>query len=110
MENFILVSVVVTGMLSPLVFAQTPQMGWNSWNKFGCDVSEALLKETADAMVASGLKDLGYNYINVDDCWQSNERDENGRVQADSTLFPNGMKAVADYVHSKGLKFGLYSR
>ncbi|MDP4276446.1 MAG: glycoside hydrolase family 27 protein, partial [Bacteroidota bacterium] len=88
--------------------AKTPPMGWNSWNKFGCNVSESLIKEMADAMVSSGMKDAGYNYIVIDDCWQVG-RDENGNILADKDRFPNGMKALADYVHSKGLKFGLYS-
>jgi alpha-galactosidase len=88
--------------------AQTPPMGWNSWNKFACDVNEQLIRETADAMVASGLKDAGYQYVNIDDCWQG-ERDARGFIQPDPKRFPSGMKALADYVHSRGLKFGLYS-
>lgn len=88
--------------------APTPPMGWNSWNKFACDVSEKLLMETADAMVSSGLKDAGYEYIVVDDCWQLT-RDEDGNIQCDPERFPNGMKYVADYIHSLGLKFGIYS-
>jgi alpha-galactosidase len=88
--------------------AQTPPMGWNSWNKFGCDVREQLIKEVADAMVATGLKDAGYKYLVIDDCWQVT-RDEEGNIIADPERFPLGMKALADYVHSKGLKFGLYS-
>jgi alpha-galactosidase len=88
--------------------AQTPPMGWNSWNKFGCDVSETLIKEMADALVASGMKDAGYQYIVIDDCWQV-ARDAEGNIVADKDRFPSGIKALADYVHSKGLKFGLYS-
>lgn len=88
--------------------AQTPPMGWNSWNKFGCNVSEQLIKEMADAMVNSGMKDAGYEYIVIDDCWQI-DRDVNGNILADSVKFPSGIKALADYIHSKGLKFGLYS-
>jgi alpha-galactosidase len=88
--------------------AKTPPMGWNSWNKFACDVSETLIKETADAMVASGMKEAGYKYIVIDDCWQVS-RDANGTIVADPQRFSSGMKALADYVHSKGLKFGLYS-
>ena len=86
----------------------TPPMGWNSWNKFGCNVSEQLLMEAADAMVASGMKDAGYEYIVVDDCWQI-DRDADGNIVCDPERFPHGMKYVADYIHSKGLKFGLYS-
>jgi alpha-galactosidase len=83
-------------------------MGWNSWNTFACDVDETLIKEMADAMVSSGMKDAGYQYVVIDDCWQVS-RDENGNIVADPDRFPSGMKALADYVHSKGLKFGLYS-
>lgn len=88
--------------------ALTPPMGWNSWNKFACNVDEKLIKEVADAMVSSGMKDAGYTYINIDDCWHG-DRDEQGFIHPDPKRFPSGMKALADYVHSKGLKFGVYS-
>lgn len=88
--------------------ARTPPMGWNSWNHFGCEVSETLIKEMADAMVSSGMRDAGYVYLNIDDCWQG-PRDEQGRITADAERFPSGMKALGDYIHSKGLKFGIYS-
>lgn len=88
--------------------APTPPMGWNSWNKFGCNVSEKLIREMADAMVTSGMKDAGYEYIVIDDCWQV-KRDAEGNIVPDPERFPSGMKALADYVHSKGLKFGVYS-
>jgi len=88
--------------------ARTPPMGWNSWNKFGCNVSDQLIREIADAMVTTGMKDAGYQYVVIDDCWQVS-RDAEGRIVADPKRFPSGMKALADYVHSKGLKFGLYS-
>jgi alpha-galactosidase len=88
--------------------ALTPPMGWNSWNTFACNVSETLIKSMADAMVSSGMKDAGYQYIVIDDCWQVS-RDAQGNIVADATRFPSGMKALADYVHSKGLKFGLYT-
>jgi alpha-galactosidase len=88
--------------------AATPPMGWNSWNKFACNVSESLVRETADAMVASGMKAAGYQYIVIDDCWQVS-RTADGTIVADPQRFPAGMKALADYVHGKGLKFGLYS-
>jgi alpha-galactosidase len=88
--------------------AKTPPMGWNSWNKYHCDVSEDLILKIADAMAGSGMKDAGYEYIVIDDCWQVS-RDENGEIIADPERFPHGMKYVADYVHSKGLKFGIYS-
>jgi len=88
--------------------APTPPMGWNSWNKFACNVSEQLIRQQADAMAASGMKAAGYQYIVIDDCWQKS-RDADGNIQADPERFPSGIKALADYVHSKGLKFGLYS-
>ena len=88
--------------------ALTPPMGWNSWNKFACEVNEQLIRQTADAMVSSGMKDAGYQYVNVDDCWHGS-RDEQGFIRPDPQRFPSGMKALADYIHSKGLKFGIYS-
>lgn len=88
--------------------AKTPPMGWNSWNKFGCNVSESLIIGMADAMASSGMKEAGYEYIIIDDCWQIS-RDENGEIVADKERFPHGIKYLADYVHSKGLKFGIYS-
>jgi alpha-galactosidase len=88
--------------------AKTPPMGWNSWNKFACNVSESLIMGAADAIVSSGMKDAGYEYVIIDDCWQIS-RDENGEIVADKDRFPHGMKYVADYIHSKGLKFGIYS-
>ena len=88
--------------------ALTPPMGWNSWNKFNCNIDEPLIHKMADAMVASGMKDAGYQYIVIDDCWHG-VRDADGFIQPDPKRFPSGMKAVADYVHSKGLKFGIYS-
>ncbi len=88
--------------------ARTPPMGWNSWNSFGCDVNETLIMEMTDAMVHAGMKDAGYQYIVIDDCWQVG-RDSDGRIMAAPDRFPSGMKALADYIHSRGLKFGLYS-
>jgi len=88
--------------------AQTPPMGWNSWNKFACDINEDIIKGVADAMVESGMSTSGYEYIVIDDCWQI-DRDENGRIVVDPVRFPSGMKSLADYVHSQGLKFGIYS-
>lgn len=89
---------------------RTPQMGWNSWIHFGCDISASIIRQSADAIVANGLDKLGYVYVNVDDCWAYN-RSQQGVIQADPTAFPgeNAMKELTDYVHSKGLKFGLYS-
>jgi alpha-galactosidase len=88
--------------------AVTPPMGWNTWNKFACNVSEELVRGMADAMVKSGMKDAGYQYIVIDDCWQVS-RDANANIVADPQRFPSGIKALADYVHSLGLKFGIYS-
>ncbi|MBI3646016.1 MAG: glycoside hydrolase family 27 protein [Acidobacteriales bacterium] len=88
--------------------APTPPMGWNSWNKLACNVSEGVIKQMADAMVASGMKDAGYQYVVIDDCWQVS-RDAHGEIVADPQRFPSGIKALADYVHSLGLKFGIYS-
>jgi alpha-galactosidase len=88
--------------------ALTPPMGWNSWNRFHCNVDEKLIREVADAIVTSGMKDAGYQYVIIDDCWQG-ERDKSGFIQPDPARFPSGMKALADYIHSKGLKFGIYS-
>ncbi len=91
------------------MLAQRPPMGWNSWNTFGADISEALIMETADAMVERGLKDAGYEYVVIDDCWSLRERGADGKIVPDPAKFPHGMKYLADYIHSKGLKFGMYS-
>jgi len=88
--------------------AITPQMGWNSWNHFACNVNETVVRATADLLISTGLAKLGYVYVNVDDCWAYN-RNADMQITADPKSFPSGMKALADYVHSKGLKFGLYS-
>ncbi|HEX8668362.1 MAG TPA: glycoside hydrolase family 27 protein [Allosphingosinicella sp.] len=88
--------------------ARTPPMGWNSWNKFACNIDEATVRRVADSMVSSGMKDAGYEYVVIDDCWHGS-RDENGFITEDRAKFPSGIKALADYVHSRGLKFGIYS-
>ena len=99
----------LTAQPSPSVnLALTPPLGWNSWNKFGCNVSDELIRGMADAMVKSGMKEAGYQYVVIDDCWQVS-RDADGNIQPDPQRFPNGMKALADYIHSLGLKFGIYS-
>lgn len=89
--------------------ALTPQMGWNSWNKFGTGINEQMVKEMADALISTGLKDAGYNHILLDDGWMDMERDAQGNLVPHPEKFPNGIKVVADYVHSKGLKFGVYN-
>lgn len=91
------------------MLAPTPPMGWNSWNTFGADVTEDVVKETADAFVREGLKDAGYHYVVIDDFWEADERDAEGRLQAHPERFPGGIAALADYVHARGLKFGIYS-
>ncbi len=88
--------------------ALTPPMGFNNWNAFGCDVNEALIKETADFFVASGLKEVGYEFVNIDDCWALRDRDPDGRLVPDPGKFPTGIKGLADYVHGLGLKLGIY--
>ncbi|XP_030941402.1 alpha-galactosidase 1-like [Quercus lobata] len=87
----------------------TPQMGWNSWNHFQCNIDEKVIKETADALVSTGLAKLGYIYVNIDDCWAEIHRDDNGNLLPRNSTFPSGIKGVADYVQSKGLKLGIYS-
>jgi alpha-galactosidase len=88
--------------------ARIPPMGWNSWNAFSCDVTESDIRNAADALVDTGLRDAGYEYVVVDDCWMASETDSEGRLQP-SADFPNGMAALADYVHDRDLKFGLYT-
>ncbi len=112
MKNIIVISLL---LLSNFVFAQkfenlapTPPMGWNSWNTFHCDINERLVMEVADAFERDGYADAGYEYVILDDCWALKERDANGNLVADPAKFPNGIKALADYVHSKGLKIGIY--
>ena len=114
-SHFLLILLAATVLLLPAAIALdeglalTPPMGWNSWGGIGCeDISEQVIRETADAMVSSGMKDAGYEYVVIDDCWQV-DRDDDGNIIPDPKLFPSGMKALADYVHAKGLKFGLYS-
>lgn len=89
--------------------AAKPPMGWNTWNKYGSNISEKTVMDATDAMVSSGMKDAGYTYIVIDDCWMASTRDANGDLQADPGRFPHGIKYIADYVHSKGLKLGIYS-
>lgn len=88
--------------------AVTPPLGWNSWNSFGCGVTEETIRQAADAMVSSGMRDAGYEYVVVDDCWFDPQRDDQGNLRAHPTKFPSGMKALGDYIHDRGLKFGIY--
>ena len=90
--------------------ASTPPMGWNSWNTFGHHVEESVIREMADMLVSASFKDHGYEYIVIDNCWSVREgRDSNGDLVADPEKFPNGIQALADYVHDKGFKLGIYS-
>ncbi|HKD42046.1 MAG TPA: NEW3 domain-containing protein [Myxococcaceae bacterium] len=89
--------------------ARTPPMGWNDWNAFQCNVSEALVQQTADFFVSSGMREAGYEFVNIDDCWAVPERDSDGNLVPNAAKFPNGIQAVADYVHARGLKFGIYA-
>jgi len=111
---FTVIGLLAVGMSARTTDAQsakiaaTPPMGWNSWNKFACDVSDKLIREMADAIVSTGMKDAGYQFVNIDDCWQVS-RAADGSIVVDPDRFPSGMKPLADYVHSKGLKFGVYT-
>lgn len=112
MKNFVIGALI---LLTINMFGQkfekmalTPPMGWNSWNTFACDINEQLIREIADIMVSSGMKDAGYTYVNLDDCWHG-QRDSLGFIHEDPVRFPSGIKALADYIHSKGLKIGIYS-
>lgn len=89
--------------------AEKPPMGWNSWNTFKTDINEKLIKDIADAFITYGLKEAGYTYIVIDDGWMAMERDGAGNLVPDAKKFPNGIKSVVEYVHAKGLKFGIYN-
>lgn len=88
---------------------KTPAMGWNSWNKFACDIDETVIKSNAKRMLDLGLDKSGYKYMNIDDCWMTATRDANNHQVVDPVKFPKGMKDMGDYLHSLGLKFGIYS-
>jgi alpha-galactosidase len=106
------VLVIVFSLQSPAQkfdgLALTPPMGWNSWNHFACEINESTIREVAHAIANNGMKDAGYRYINIDDCWHGT-RDSLGFIHPDPVRFPSGMKALADYIHAKGLKLGIYS-
>jgi alpha-galactosidase len=91
------------------LLAQTPPMGWSSWNAFGCAIDEELIAAQADALVATGMRELGYVYVNIDDCWMAPERTGAGELQADPVRFPGGIAALADHVHARGLQLGIYA-
>ena len=88
---------------------RTPPMGWNSWNRFGCNINETLIRQTADLLVSLGLAAKGYRYVNLDDCWQIERNSTTNEIIEDKTKFPSGIAKLAEYVHSKNLLFGLYS-
>ena len=103
-------------LLSVSAFAQkfeglapTPPMGWNSWNTFALNVNEQLIKEIADALIKTGMQKAGYTYVVIDDGWEAMERDSLGNLKPDPLKFPNGLKAVSDFLHSKGFKFGIHN-
>jgi len=111
MKNILLFTMICTISLYAQKFeklALTPPMGWNTWNTFASDINETKIREIADVMVSNGMKEAGYKYLIIDDCWQGG-RDSLGFIYPDALKFPSGMKALADYIHSKGLKFGIYS-
>jgi alpha-galactosidase len=89
--------------------AQTPPMGWNTWNTFAGNINETLVKETAEVLVKSGMRDAGYVYVVLDDCWHLKERDASGNLVPDPAKFPSGLKALGDFLHERGLKFGIYN-
>src|SRR2546428_3795961 len=97
-------------MVPVAMTATPPTMGWNSWNSFGCrGLTETLVRETADAMVSGGLLAAGYDTLTLDDCWSAVSRDASGNLTNDPAKFPSGMKALGDYIHSRGLKYGIYA-
>lgn len=102
----------LSGIVSAKKFdgiAMTPPMGWNTWNTFNCNINEKLVRETAEAMISSGMRDAGYVYIVLDDCWLTKERNAEGNLVGDPAKFPSGMKALGDFLHSRGFKFGIYN-
>ncbi|RWS18504.1 uncharacterized protein B4U80_08571, partial [Leptotrombidium deliense] len=122
MVSFAFFLICVFGLANGLDngLARTPPMGWLSWTRYTCEldcntypdecISERLYKITADLMVSEGYKDVGYEYVNIDDCWSEMQRDPKSKqLVPDRKRFPSGIKALADYVHSKGLKFGIYT-
>jgi alpha-galactosidase len=109
MRLLLLIALLAVAMGLDNGLGKTPPMGWNSWNKFHCDINETLIKETADLLVSTGLAAKGYKYVNLDDCWQIDRNTTTKEIIEDKTKFPSGMGALGEYVHSKGLLYGLYS-
>lgn len=108
-ELLLFVSIIVVCYGLDNGVALTPPMGWSSWNTFKCNITESLILNHATTIVSSGMRDVGYQYVNIDDCWMAPRRDKFGNLQADSQKFPNGMKYLADRLHSMGLKLGIYT-
>lgn len=112
--SFMFVFVLAAGSM-PVQAAQAapalPQMGFNNWNSTHCrdEFNEAMIRGIADKFISLGLRDAGYTYVNIDDCWANWQRDKDGHLRANPKRFPSGIKALADYIHQHGLKFGLYS-
>lgn len=110
MRSIVLILVLILAVNSlDNGLGRTPPMGWNSWNHFGCKINETIVKQTADLLISTGLAAKGYKYLNIDDCWQISRNETTKEIIPDSTRFPHGMATLADYAHSKGLLFGLYS-
>ena len=105
----VMVVLAVTGAIFADDLALTPPMGWNSWNTFQTRIDEKLIESTADSMIANGMCDAGYVYVNLDDGWSTKERDSSGNLVPDPVRFPNGLKTLADYLHERGFKFGIYN-
>jgi len=108
MQQLIFLCLIAIALAINNGVGRTPAMGYNTWNDFRCNINAADIIASADAIVRQGLDKLGFIYVNIDDCW-AKDRDSNGIVIPDPDSFPHGMKYVADYVHSKGLKFGIYT-
>jgi alpha-galactosidase len=104
-------AVGVTAIVSKDGTGRLPALGWNSWNEYDCNINEAIFLKVAQLFIDLGLKDAGYQYVNIDDCWsdRSRRRDSNGRIIPDANKFPNGIKGLADKVHALGLNLGIYS-
>ncbi len=109
MKYFAIILLVVFTTALDNGLGKTPPMGWNSWNKFHCNINETLIKQTADLIVSTGLAAKGYKYVNLDDCWQIDRNRTTSEIIEDKSKFPSGMAALGEYIHNKGLLFGLYS-
>lgn len=108
--NFIICLLLLVGSLAlDNGLGRTPPMGWNPWNKYGCEISEQIVKDTVESLISTGLAEAGYNYVNLDDCWQYSRDPITNKIIEDPVRFPSGIPALVKYVHSKGFKFGLYS-